>query len=173
MLHRKISVKDGFGVSKMVILMLQTRNTENRQKGKKMQNFKHCWTKTIETVNTKGYQHQLIDLNSSLLKKRSEYQKRQNTVIFFPWTCSIIYEKISSRDVGSTLLGSSTSCGLLTRLCSFQLPLVCIDESRTWWAAPLTRTKMWKNDSMNGSQQKGEFFTGVVFTNCPKDGKNV
>jgi len=35
-----------------------------------------------ETVNTKRYQQQLIDLNRSLLKKRPEYQKRQHKVIF-------------------------------------------------------------------------------------------
>jgi len=35
-----------------------------------------------ETVNTKRYQRQLIDLNRSLLKKRLEYQKRQYKVIF-------------------------------------------------------------------------------------------
>ena len=34
-------------------------------------------------------------------------------------------------------------------------------------------TKMWKNGSMNGSRQKGKIFTGVISTNCPKDGKNV
>ena len=35
-----------------------------------------------ETVNTKCYQQQLIDLNRSLLKKRPEYQKRQYKIIF-------------------------------------------------------------------------------------------
>jgi len=35
-----------------------------------------------ETINTKCYQQQLIDLNCSLLKKRPEYQKRQHKVIF-------------------------------------------------------------------------------------------
>jgi len=35
-----------------------------------------------ETVNTKRYQQQLIDLNCSLLKKRPEYQKRQHKIIF-------------------------------------------------------------------------------------------
>jgi len=31
-----------------------------------------------------------------------------------------------------------------------------------------------KKCSMNGSQQKGKIFiSGVEFTNCPKDGKNV
>jgi len=34
-----------------------------------------------ETVNTKRYQQQLIDLNRSL-KKRLKYQKRQHKVIF-------------------------------------------------------------------------------------------
>ena len=40
-------------------------------------------------------------------------------------------------------------------------------------SSALVRTKMWKNGSMNGSRQKGKIFTGVVSTNCPKDGKNV
>ena len=35
MLHRKIRVNDGVGVLKVVTSMLQTRNTENRQKGTK------------------------------------------------------------------------------------------------------------------------------------------
>ena len=38
--------------------------------------------KSGETVNTKRYQQQLIDLNRSLLKKRPEYQKKQHKVIF-------------------------------------------------------------------------------------------
>jgi len=40
------------------------------------------WAIEAETVNTKRYQQQLIDLNRSLLKKRLEYQKRQHKVIF-------------------------------------------------------------------------------------------
>ena len=40
-------------------------------------------------------------------------------------------------------------------------------------SSALIRTKMWENGSMNGSWQKGKIFTDVVFTNCPKDGKNV
>ena len=86
-----------------------------------------------ETVNTKRYQQQLIDLNRSLLKKRLEYQKRQGH--FSPWQCSITYGKTSLGHVGSTQLGSSTPCGLLIRLGSFRLRLVCIDGSRTCWAA--------------------------------------
>jgi len=38
--------------------------------------------KSDETVNTKRYQQQLINLNHLLLKKRPEYQKRQHKIIF-------------------------------------------------------------------------------------------
>jgi len=40
--------------------------------------------KPSETVNTKRYQQQLIDLNRSLLEKRPEYRKRQHKIIFSP-----------------------------------------------------------------------------------------
>jgi len=80
-----------------------------------------------ETVNTKRYQQQLIDLNRSLLKKRPEYQKKQHKIIF-------LHDNAPSHTakpgyVGSTQLRSSTPCGLLTRLGFFRLSLVCIDES--------------------------------------------
>ena len=35
-----------------------------------------------EIVNTKRYQHQLTDLNRSLLEERPEYRKKQHKVIF-------------------------------------------------------------------------------------------
>ena len=38
--------------------------------------------KPAETVNTKRYKQQLIDLNRSLLEKRPEYRKRQHKIIF-------------------------------------------------------------------------------------------
>ena len=47
MLHRKKCVNDGFSVSKLEILMLQTRNMENRPKSTKTWNCKHCWMKMI------------------------------------------------------------------------------------------------------------------------------
>ena len=54
--------------------------------------------------------------------------------------------------------------------------LLPITTSFHWYVTYLlssasVRTKMWKNGSTNGSQQKGKIFTGVVFTNCLKDGK--
>ena len=80
------------------------------------------------TINTKRYQQQLTDLNRTLLEKRPEYWRRQHQVIFFSWKCSITYSKKSSQHVESIRLRSSTPCGLLTRLGSFRLPLVCIDD---------------------------------------------
>ena len=51
--------------------------------------------------------------------------------------------------------------------------LVSFDYHLFALSSALVRTMMWKNGSMNGSQQKGTIFTDVVFTNCTKDGENV
>ena len=80
-----------------------------------------------ETVNIKRYQQQLIDLNHSLLKKRPE---RGNTRSFFSMTMLHHIRQNQFGTVGSTQLGSSIPCDLLTRLGSFRLPLVCINGSR-------------------------------------------
>ena len=55
-------------------------------------------------------------------------EKGQNTE-------TMLHHITSLRHVRNTQLGSSTPSGLLTRLGSFRLPLVCIDESSTCWAA--------------------------------------
>ena len=68
------------------------------------------------------------------LKKWPKYQKRQHKVIFLHDNAPSHTAK-PVRDVGSTQLESFTPCGLVIRLGSFRLSLVCIDESRTCWAA--------------------------------------
>jgi len=70
-----------------------------------------------ETVNTKRYQQQLINLNRSLLKKRPEYQKRQHKVIFLHDNAP----SHTAKPVRKHL--ASTPCGLLIRLGSFRLHL--------------------------------------------------
>ena len=77
---------------------------------------------------------QLTSSNHLLLEKRPEYRKRQCSH-FSSWQCSITHRKNSLRHIGNSQLGSSTPCSFLTRLGSFQLPLVCIDGSGTHWAA--------------------------------------
>ena len=80
MLHRKICVNDGYGISKVVILILHT--------------ILCVWwdewcmvyyelLKPGETIDTKHYQQQLTNFNHLLLEKRPEYQKRQHKVIYF------------------------------------------------------------------------------------------
>ena len=81
-----------------------------------------------ETVNTKRYQQQLIDL----FKKRPEYQKRQHKAIFLHDNAP----SYMAKPVRDTLEALSWEIlpppmRLLTRLGSFRLLLVCIDGSRT------------------------------------------
>ena len=66
--------------------------------------------------------------------KNDQNTKRGYTRPFFSMTM-LHHGKTSSGHVGSTQLRSSTPCGLFTRLGSFRLPLVCINGSRTCWAA--------------------------------------
>jgi len=124
-----------------------------------------------ETINTKRYQ-QLIDLNHSLLKKL-EYQKRQHKVIFLHdnspshtakpvrYTLEALSWEVLSHATYSPDLApsdyhlfASTGHALAEqRFGSYEDVKKWLDE---WFAA------------------KGEdFFTGVVSTNCSKDGKNV
>ena len=89
--------------------------------------------KPTETVNTKRYQRLLTDLNRSLFEK-ARVPKETTQSHFSSWPCSITHGKTGSRHVGGIQLESYTSCGLLTRLGSFRLPLVSIDGSYTCWA---------------------------------------
>jgi len=85
-----------------------------------------------KTINIKHYQQQLINLNRSL-KKRPEYQKRQHKVIFLHDNAP----SHTAKPVRDTL--EALSWEVLPHeaysLGSFRLSLVCIDGSRTCWAA--------------------------------------
>ena len=131
-------------------------------------------SKPGQTVNTKRYQQQLTDLNRSLLEKSPKYRKRQHKVIFLRDTTPSHTAK-PIRDTLETLSWEVLPpCGLPTRLGSFRLPLVCIDDFTHLLSSALVRTNMWKNGLMNGSQQKRKIFIVVVlFTSFPKDGENV
>ena len=98
--------------------------------------------KPREPINTKCYQQQLTNLNRSLLEKWPEYRKRQRQSHFPLWQCPITYAKIGSRHVGSIQSGTSNPCGLLTRLHSFRLSRVCIDDFTHLLSSSSVRTKM-------------------------------
>jgi len=76
-----------------------------------------------------------------LCEKQPEYQKRQHKVI-------LLYDNAPSHTaklVKETIwLENTFACGLLTRLGSVRLPLICIDGTRTCSAASLL-TKMYEN----------------------------
>ena len=90
-----------------------------------------------ETVNTKRYQQQLTDLNRSLLEKRPERSRteRGNKKSFFFMTMLLHIWQYGLATCRNTQLGSPTPSSLLTKLDIFRLILVCIDGSRTCWAA--------------------------------------
>ena len=79
-----------------------------------------------KTVNTERYRQQMINLNQALCEKRPEYQKRQHKVILLhdnapSHTAKLVKETIEA-------FGWETfACGLLIRLGSVRLPLICID----------------------------------------------
>ena len=85
-----------------------------------------------ETVNNKHYQQQLINLNHFLLEKRAEYRRRQHKIIFLRDTVSWH----TAKPVRNTLKVLSWKVLVsAVYLPSLRLQLICIDESRSCWAA--------------------------------------
>jgi len=126
--------------------------------------------KPDETVNAGRYQQQLIDLNRSLLEKRPEYQKRQHKVIFLHDNAP----SHTAKPVRDTL--EALSWEVLPHA-AYSPDLAPSDyhlfasmghalaEQRF---GSYEDVKKWLDE-----WQRGKIFTGVVSTNCPKDGKNV
>ena len=70
----------------------------------------------------------MINLNQALCEKRWEYQKRQHKVILLHDNAPSHIAKLVKETIeafGWEIL--SSACGLLTRLGSVRLPLICID----------------------------------------------
>ena len=115
-----------------------------------------------KSVTTKRYQQQLTDLNRSLLEK-AQNTERGNTT-FSSW--HIFLRDNAPSHTHSA--GRFYSAQLI-----HQISILLITTYLHRWVTHLSsgaliRTKMWKNGSVNGSQQKGKVFTGVIFTNCQK-----
>lgn len=77
MLHYKIRVNDGFKVSDVVISVLQTRDGGNRLRDMKMQNCKHCWTKTTHKHKINSAE-QLSVSQQAVFNRLREMGKIQN-----------------------------------------------------------------------------------------------
>jgi len=108
----------------------------------------------------KRYQQQLIDLNRSLLKKRPEYQKRQHKVIF-------LHDKAPSHTAKPVWDTKAFSWEVLPH--AAYLPDLAPSDYHLFASMghALCWTELWfiwrwKNESMNGSRQKGKIFTSVI-----------
>ena len=122
-----------------------------------------------ETVNTNA-----INNNCSIWTvrclKNDQNTKRDNTRSFFSMT---MLHHIRQNQFG-TCWKHSAGKFYPMRLThqTWLLPITtCLHRWSHLLSSALVRTKMWKNDSMNGSRQKEKIFTSVISTNCPKDEK--
>ena len=124
-------------------------------------------------VNTKRYQQLLTDLNCSLLEKGPEKGRteKDNTKSFYFRT--MVHHSRQNRMAKRRNHSVGKFYLLWLTHQTWLLPIItCLHRWFTYlFISVLVRT--WKNGSMIGSQLKGKTFIGVVFTNCPKDGKNV
>jgi len=123
-----------------------------------------------ETVNTKRYQQQSI---WTVRLKNDQNTKRGNTRSFFFMT---MRHHIRQNQFRTRWKHSAEK--FYPMQLTYQTWLLPITICLYRWVthllnSALVHMKMWKNGSMNSSRQKGKIFTGVISTNCPKDGKNI
>ena len=121
-----------------------------------------------ETVNSNRYQQQLINF-PCLKKGKKKAEPKEATQSHF------LHDNDPSRTakpVRERLEALNWEVLYRTAYSPDLVPSTCLHRWVTHiLSSALVRTKMWKNGSMNGSKQKGEVFTGMLFTNFAKDGK--
>jgi len=125
--------------------------------------------KPSETVNAHRYNQQLIKLHRALREKRPHYRKRHDKLIFLhdnalSHTSTMVQNYLETVN-WEVLLHPTYSPDLLT---------ICF---RRWATRSLSGTsiltKTSKNGLMSDLPRMMRNFFGLVYTNCPKDGKNV
>ena len=131
-------------------------------------------SKSVETINTKRYQEHLTNLNRSLfwkrVRKRSN-QKRQHKVMFF----MIMLLHIRQNRFG--LRWKHSTGKFYPAQLNHQTWLLPITTCSHWWLHALAEkcigsyedVKKWLDEWFAA---RGEYFTGVVLTNYPKNLKN-
>ena len=127
--------------------------------------------KPSETVNAHCYHQQLIRLHRALREKRLHYRKRHDKLIFLHDNAISHTSTMSNTSkLGDTQLGSATPFRLLTNLAPSDYHLFSSMDRARWAALRFLRRRpkmaWWVPRKMRN-------FFGVVYTNCPKDGKNV
>jgi len=124
-----------------------------------------------ETINAHRYHQQLIKLHRALHEKRP-HRKRHDKLIF-------LHDNAPSHTsmVNKTTWRHSTGKCYPIPLTHQTWHLLTITCFRRWATCSLSGTsilaKTSENGLMSGLPRKMRNFFGVVYTNCPKDGKNV
>jgi len=122
-----------------------------------------------ETVNAHRYHQQLIKLHRALREKRPHYRKRHDKLIFLydnaPSHTSTMVQNYLEILNWEVLPHSAYSPDLAPS--DYHL-FLSMGHART---SILTKTS--ENGLMSGLPRKMRNFFDVVYTNCPKDGKNV
>ena len=125
-----------------------------------------------ETVNAHRY-HQLIELHRALREKRSHYRKKHDKLIFLHDNALSHTSTTWSKTTWRHSTGKCYPIPLTHQTWHF-LTITCF---RQWATRSLSGnsilTKTSENGLMSGLPRKMRNFFGVVYTNCPKDGKNV
>jgi len=123
-----------------------------------------------ETVNAHHYHQQLIKLHRALHEKRPHYRKRHDKLIFLhdnapSHTATMIQNYLET-------LNWATPSRLLTRPGSFYHLFSSMDHALAGGISILfdEDVRKWLDD---GLLRKMRNFFDVVYTNCPKDEKNV
>jgi len=128
--------------------------------------------KSGKTVNAHRYHQQLIKLHRALREKRPHYRKRQDKLIFLHDK----HHRTRQQWSKTTWRHSTGKCYLipLTHQIWHLLIIICFRRCVTRLLSGTSiLTKTSENGLMSGLLRKMRNFFGVVYTNCPKDGKNV
>ena len=119
-----------------------------------------------ETVNAHRYHQQLMKLHRALRERRPHYRKRHDKLIFLHDNAPS-----STKLLEDTQLGSAP-IPLIHQ--TWNLLTICFHR---WTTRSLSGTSILTKTSENGLMsslpRKMRNIFGVVYTNCPKDGKNV
>ncbi|GFV39660.1 mariner Mos1 transposase [Trichonephila clavipes] len=123
-----------------------------------------------ETVNTDRYKQQLLNLNNAILGKRDQYKKRQHKVIFLDDNVPSHRAK-PTKDIVKALGWEPLAHAAYSPDLTPSDYHLFASLGHALAAQRFTKTS--NLGMMTGWPQKTDHFFGMVFTNCPKDGKNV
>ena len=128
--------------------------------------------KSDETVNAHRYHQQLIKLYHALREKRPHYRKRHDKLIFLHYNAPSHVNNVQNYFWEDTQHWEVLPHPAYSP--DLALTITCFHRWATRsLSGTLILTKTSENGLMSGLPRKIRNFFGVVYTNCPKDGKNV